>query len=115
MDVNFVVAGSNTPAQVTSFGAVFGDVNRSGSSVIQYYDAAGNLLLTATAPVKADSAGVSFVGAVFDSPVVARVRIVAGELPLSATAIDIMRAGGGKLDLVVLDDFIYGEPHAIIK
>jgi hypothetical protein len=99
MDVNFVVAGSNTPAQVTSFGAVFGDVNRSGSSVIQYYDAAGNLLLTATAPVKADSAGVSFVGAVFDSPVVARVRIVAGELPLSATAIDIMRAGGGKLDL----------------
>jgi len=112
MDVSFVVAGSNTPAQVTSFGAVFADVNRSGSSVIQYYDAAGNLLLTASAPAKADSAGVSFVGAVFDSPVVARVRIVAGELPLTATAIDITRAGG-KLDLVVLDDFIYGEPHAI--
>lgn len=115
MDVNFVVAGSNTPARVTSFGAVFGDVNRSGASTIQYYDAAGNLLLTATAPVKADSTGLSFVGAVFDSPVVARVRIVAGELPLSATAIDIMHAGGGKLDLVVLDDFIYGEPHAIVK
>jgi hypothetical protein len=43
---------------------------------------------------------------------VARVRIVLGDAPLSATAIDLSHAGG-KVDLVALDDFIYGEPHAI--
>lgn len=114
MNVNFVVAGSNTPARVTGFGAVFADVNRSGSSTIQFYDAAGTLLLSVAAPARADTTGLSFVGAVFDSPVVARVLIVAGEAPLSATAIDLARPNG-KFDLVALDDFIYGEPHAIIK
>lgn len=113
-DVNFVVAGSNTPARVTGFGSVFGDVGRSGKTTIQYFDAAGKLLASVSAPVKADSTGLSFVGVVFDSPVVARVRIIAGEAPLSATAIDISR-GSGKPDLVVMDDFIYGEPHAIVK
>jgi hypothetical protein len=112
MDVNFVVAGSNTPALVTGFGTVFGDVNRSGKSTIEFYNAAGTLLLSVPAPVKADAAGLSFAGAVFDSPVVARVRIISGEAALNSTAVDLGKSGG-KLDLVALDDFIYGEPHAI--
>jgi hypothetical protein len=112
MDVNFVVAGSNTPALVTGFGTVFCDVNRSGKSTIEFYNAAGTLLLSVPGPVKADAAGLSFAGAVFDSPVVARVRIISGEAPLNSTSIDLGKSGG-KLDLVALDDFIYGEPHAI--
>lgn len=114
MDVRFVVAGSNTPAVSTGFGAVFADVGRSGKSTIQYYDSDDKLLLSVSAPAKADSAGLSFVGAVFDTPVVARVRIVAGEQPLSATAIDLSKPGG-RLDLAALDDFIYGEPHRVVK
>ena len=114
MDVNFFVAGSNTPAQVTGFGSVFGDVGRSGKTTIQYFDAAGKLLASVSAPVKADATGLSFVGAVFDTPIVARVRIISGEAPLSATAIDIAH-GTSYPDLVVMDDFIYGEPHAIVK
>lgn len=114
MDVNFVVAGSNTPARVTGFGSVFADVGRSGKTTIQYFDAAGKLLASVAAPTGSDATGLSFVGAVFDSPIVARVRIIAGESPLSATAIDIAH-GSGKPDLVVMDDFIYGEPHAIVK
>jgi hypothetical protein len=112
MDVNFFVAGSNTPALVTGFGSVFGDVGRSGKTSIQYFDASGKLLASVSAPAKADATGLSFVGVVFDSPVVARVRIIAGEAPLSATAIDFAH-GAVYPDLVVMDDFIYGEPHAI--
>lgn len=47
----------------------------------------------------------------FDSPKVAHVRIIAGDAPLSATTVDLAH-GAGKLDLVALDDFISGEPHA---
>ena len=112
MDIKFVVAGSNTPAVVTGFGSVFDDVGRSGKTTIQFYDVLDKLLLVVTAPVKSDTLGLSFVGAVFDSPVVARVRITAGESPLSATAVDLAR-GVGKPDLVAMDDFIYGEPRAI--
>ena len=111
MDVTFVVAGSNTPALVTGFGAVFADVGHSGHSTIIYYDANGVALYTATAPVRSDANGLSFVGVVFDQAKVAHVRIISGDAPLSATAIDISHTGG-KVDLVALDDFIYGEPHA---
>ena len=111
MDVTFVVAGSNTPALVTGFGAVFADVGHSAHSTITYYDANGVALYTATAPVRSDATGLSFAGVVFDSPKVAHVRIVSGDAPLSATTVDLSH-GSGKLDLVALDDFIYGEPHA---
>ena len=96
---------------VTGFGSVFADVGRSGKTTIQYFDAAGKLLASVSAPTRADSGpvvrrcGVRFPGR-------GTFRIVAGESPLSATAIDISR-GSGKPDLVVMDDFIYGEPHAI--
>ena len=77
-DVQFVVAGSNTPALVTGFGSVFADVGLATSTTIEYFDAAGNLLVTVKAPRRSDAAGLSFVGAVFDSPIVARVRITSG-------------------------------------
>ncbi len=64
-DVQFVVAGSNTPALVTGFGSVFADVGLATSTTIEYFDAAGNLLATVTAPRRSDAAGLSFVGAMF--------------------------------------------------
>jgi hypothetical protein len=111
-DVQFVVAGSNTPARVTGFGSVFGDVGREHSTTIEYFDAQGNRLLTVKAPKGSDDAGLSFVGAVFDSPIVARVRITSGDTPIDATANDNVKGKGPKHDIVVMDDFIYGEPHA---
>jgi hypothetical protein len=61
-----------------------------------------------------DATGLSFVGVAFDSPKVSRVRIVSGDAALSATAVDLSH-GTGKVDLVALDDFIYGEPHARVQ
>ena len=113
IDVQFVVAGSNTPATVTGFGSVFADVGRAHRTTIQYFDAAGRSLLTVAAPRASDAKGLSFVGAVFASRVVARVRITAGDTPIGATAFDNVKGAGKKFDIVATDDFIYGEPRAI--
>jgi len=111
-DVKFVVAGSLTPATVTGFGVVFAGVNRSRSATIEFYNVAGQLLLTVAAPRATDSTGQSFAGAVFDAAIVARVRIISGQAPLASTRVDGGATGSG-FDLVVMDDFIYGEPQQI--
>ena len=58
-----------------------------------------------------DAAGLSFVGAVFDSRIVASVRVISGDTPIGPD--DNVKGAGQKDDIVVMDDFIYGEPRAI--
>lgn len=113
IDVNFVVAGSTTPALVTGFGSVFADVGLADSTSIEYFDAAGNQLLKVSALRRSDDRGVSFLGAVFDSAIVARVRITSGDTPIGETAFDNVKGAGEKHDIVAMDDFIYGEPRAV--
>ena len=48
--------------------------------------------------------GLSFLGVLFDDPVVKRVRIEYGNRALGPT-------DGGAVDVAVTDDFIYGEPQ----
>ena len=112
-DVQFVVAGSSTPATVTGFGSVFADVGRAGSTTIEYFDVNGHRLLKVAAPRRSDEKGLSFVGAVFDSRIVARVRITSGDTPIGANTFDHVKGAGPKSDIVAMDDFIYGEPRAI--
>ena len=109
-DVGFFVAGSNTPALVSGFGSVFADVGLANSTTIEYFDSAGNLLSTATAPKRSDAAGLSFVGAMFQARIVARVRITSGNTPIDPNVTDNVSSGGVR-DIVVMDDFIYGEPR----
>ncbi len=111
-DVQFFVAGSNTPARVQGFGSVFADVGRENSTTIEYFDAAGIRLLKIKAPRRSDATGLSFVGAVFESAIVARVRITSGDTPIGPDAVDNVKGAGQKHDVVVMDDFIYGEPRA---
>jgi hypothetical protein len=113
IDVSFFVAGSQTPATVTGFGSVFEDVNRGSSTTIEYFDVNGHRLLKLAVPKKTDERGLSFAGAVFASRIVAKVRITAGNTPIGPDAFDGAKVGGKKVDLVVTDDFIYGEPRAI--
>jgi hypothetical protein len=109
-DIQFVVAGSNTPALVTGFGSVFADVGLEGSTTIEYFDASGTRLALLTAPRRSDAKGLSFVGAKFDARIVARVRITSGNTAIGATVTDDV---GARRDIVAMDDFIYGEPRAI--
>ncbi|HKG94059.1 MAG TPA: hypothetical protein VKA84_19270 [Gemmatimonadaceae bacterium] len=111
MDVTFQVAGSPTPAAVTGFGAVFSDVDVAGATKMELFDKDGRSLGVYPVPVRTDAAGLSFLGVKYDSPIVARVRITSGQGAIAANQRDV--TDGGNLDLVVMDDFLYGEPKAI--
>jgi hypothetical protein len=111
MDVDFQIAGQPTPALVSGFGAVFSDVDVANTTSIEFFDKDGASLAKIVAPVRTDVAGFSFVGARFPTTIVARVRITLGTGALAANAKDI--SAGGAFDLVVADNFIYGEPKQI--
>lgn len=107
LDVNFFVSGSDTAATVSGFGAVFTNVRADGAASIELFDAAGYSLGVYAAPVSG-SRGLSFVGVAFDDGTrVGRVRITSGTDPMAWDAID---DGYGAVNLVAMDDFIYGEP-----
>jgi hypothetical protein len=111
LKVHFVVAGSATPALVNGFGVVFSDVDRRHGTTLAFFDARGRLLRRVAAPVRSDAAGFSFVGVTFSTPVVASVRIVSGQAAITGDNEDV--SDYGRADLVAMDDFIAGEPHAI--
>ena len=102
LTVQFFEPGSTTPATTSGFGAVFTDVDRPGTK-IAYFDAIGDKLATFDVPVSPGSETLSFLGVRFLEDRVAMVRITSGTSRLGANE---MR---GR-DLVVMDDFIYGEP-----
>lgn len=106
VDVNFFVPGSSAPALTRGFGSVFTDVDLANTTSLQFYDANNVLLDTLYAPGQSGSETLSFLGADYGSAIVSRVRITNGNAILSQNeSFD---------DLVVMDDFIYGEPIARI-
>ena len=109
MAVDLRVPGAETPAATRGFGVVFSDVEREGAASIKLFDAEGRSLGQYHAPVRSDAAGFSFVGVVFDLPIVAQVRITSGQQALGADVQDL--SDGGNLDLAVMDDFLYAEPQ----
>jgi hypothetical protein len=110
MEVTFVIPGTKIPAAVSGFGLVFADVDSAtggNRSLIRVYSADGTQLSAASAPVLDN--GLSFVGISFNAGErIARVVIESGNAPLSATNTD----GANGVDVVAMDDFIYGEPRA---
>jgi hypothetical protein len=120
-DTSFFVAGSNgaTRAAVTGFGAIFADVdqpdgsgpgnkqgNRGASTLIQFFGADGRLLFSSFVPAAPGDGGFSFFGIKFTDPRIASVRIIAGNVAPGPN-------DGSGIDVVMMDDFIYGEPHHI--
>src|SRR5687768_13347410 len=103
-DVNFFVAGSTTPATTRGFGAVFTDVDVASGTSIEYFDAQGTSLGTFLIG-STSSGGVCFLGVSFGAAIVGRVRITSGN---TAPGPDDAPTA---VDVVVMDDFIYGEPQ----
>ncbi|HEV8593073.1 MAG TPA: hypothetical protein VGQ55_13290, partial [Pyrinomonadaceae bacterium] len=110
MEVNFVIPGTNIPATVSGFGVVFADVDSAtggNRSLIRVYDKNGRQLSAASAGVLDN--GLSFVGISFNAGErIARVVIESGNAALSAANFD----GTNGVDVVAMDDFIYGEPRS---
>jgi len=103
----FNPAQQTQPALVDGFGAVFSDVDLDAKTTIAYYDAAGKLLYKQGVQAKAGDAGLSFAGVKFDTSCVSFVELTNGTTALDAAVNDDPDNG---VDLVVMDDFIYGEP-----
>lgn len=110
MEVNFFVPGTSRRATVNGFGAVFTDVDRLGPTKIEYFGANNTLLFTDFVPnVPNSRESLSFLGVSFNQGErIHKVRITSGNAPLSFNNND-----GGTKDIVVMDDFIYGEPRPL--
>jgi hypothetical protein len=112
-------SGGSIPATVSGFGAVFTDVdqpdgsgpgekhgNRGASTLVEFFGANGELLFSSFVPASPGDGNLSFFGVVYNDARIARVRITTGDV---APGPDDDR----KNDIVMMDDFIYGEPHAL--
>jgi hypothetical protein len=109
VEVTFRIPGTNIPATVNGFGAVFTDID-SRSTVMQFYDDKGALLRSPNGPIEGIDKGLSFLGVSYNGGTrISKVLIVLGNVPLSAGTTD---GAGDIFDVVAMDDFIYGEPHA---
>jgi hypothetical protein len=99
--------GGTVLATVAGFGAVFTDVDLANTTSIQYFNANNVSLGTFFAPTANN--GLSFLGVSGFDGGVARVRITSGNAALGPND-----ANGNPTDVVVMDDFIYGEPKAVV-
>ena len=98
--------GGTTPAGVIGFGAVFSDVDLAGTS-IAFGTTAGGIGPLAV-PTFTGNQTFSFLGILLGpgEGLITSVRIVTGTSALGPSETP-------SVDLVVMDDFLYGEPRAI--
>jgi hypothetical protein len=119
-EASFSIPGTNglAPATVRGFGAVFTDVdqpdgspsprlsNRRSNTLIDYFDGNGRLLFSSSVPASPGNGSFSFFGIVFDDARIASVRIKTGDVAPGPN-------DDRKHDIVMMDDFIYGEPQLL--
>ena len=106
VNLTFRVPGSGRRAAVRGFGAVYTDVDKRERAAFTYFNARGHSLGTYSVPVSKQK--LSFLGVVFRHARVARVRIKYGNRRLGPD-------DGGRYDVAVMDDFIYGEPQPLSR
>lgn len=112
-DVTFFIPGTLFPATTTGFGSIFSDVDLHDSTRIELYDINDQLLTSQFAPAAGiGSETFSFLGISYTEAIVARVRIYSGNTALGAGIDESfgLRGTDRPTDLVVMDDFVYGEP-----
>jgi hypothetical protein len=115
-DALFFIPGTAgaKPAVVSGFGAVFTDVDLADSTTLEFFGLNGNSLGTFAVPDGVDAVAdgsLSFLGVSFtEGAIISRVRITTGN---AALANGVTEAAGAAIDLVVMDDFVYGEPRSI--
>jgi hypothetical protein len=109
-DVVFFVAGTSIPATVKGFGLMLTDVDVAGTTSLQFFDAGNTSMQASAAP--AMSGGLSFLGGFVGNGQtrIARVRVTLGNTTAASGQLD----NNGSSDIVVADDFIYGEPLDVI-
>jgi hypothetical protein len=118
-DAVFFVPGGNGAVQATvrGFGAVFTDVDRpngtrsgkrgeKASTLIEYFDQDGKQLFRSFVPASTGDGNLSFFGIAFDDARIASVHIRTGNVAPGPNDDE-------HHDVVMMDDFIYGEPQPL--
>ena len=107
-EVTFFLPGTTTPATVSGFGSVFTDVDTAGSTTIEYFAPDGTSLGLFPVPPAPGNQTLSFLGVSFNAGErIARVRITSGNVAPGPND------NPPTADVVVMDDFIYGEPQPL--
>ena len=109
----FFIPGTNggTAATVEGFGAVFTNVELANSSKIDFFDPNGKLLTEQLVPTGTGPQSLSFLGVFFNAgEEIGSVRIISGTDPLASGTNDNPTGG---INLVVMDDFLFGEPLVV--
>jgi uncharacterized protein (TIGR03382 family) len=102
----FIPTVPSARATVNGFGAVFCDVDLDSSTRLEFFDVSGGLIFSQN--VSNRDKGLSFLGASFsDGTQIAKVRLTVGNALLGETDGFF---DDGFHDVVVMDDFFYGEP-----
>jgi hypothetical protein len=102
--ITFFVPGTNIPATVRGFGAVYTDVDTTHTA-FEYFDKDGNSLGSFETPLSDN--GLSFLGVAFDEAIVFSVEVKYGTGALGPND------GENGVDVAVMDNFIYGEPQEV--
>jgi len=116
-EASFAIPGTNglAPATVKAFGVVFTDVDQPdgvgtntarSSTRIQFFGRNGELIFTSFVPASPGNGNFSFVGIAFDDARIASVRIKTGDVAPGPN-------DDRQHDVVMMDDFIYGEPQIL--
>jgi len=105
MAIDFVVPDTEKRAVSNGFGAIFSGVNIIGSTVIDMWDQHCRHLGTFAVPIGDEHSGLSFLGISWLGKTrISRVHITIGTDPIGYTT------ESDKVDIVVMDDFIFGIP-----
>lgn len=118
IDQSFTLAGTTTPAATRGFGAIFIDVELPNTSSIEFFN--GSMSLGKYFVEPGESGQPSFLGVLFDQPIVTEVELILGNSTIFDVDLDSNTIISGLaddpengIDLVATDDFIYAEPEAI--
>jgi hypothetical protein len=120
-EASFSIPGTNgnAPATVRGFGAVFTDVDQpdgsplsatgtshKASTLIDYFDKHGRLIFSSSVAAAPGDGNLSFFAIKFDDARIASVRIKTGDVAPGPN-------DNKQHDIVMMDDFIYGEPEIV--
>lgn len=115
IEQSFTLPGTTTPAATRGFGAIFLDVERPETSSIEFFN--GSVSLGEYFVEAGESGEPSFLGVLFDEPVVTNVAFNLGNSTIFnldretlETPSDSVDNPENSIDLVAADDFVYAEP-----
>jgi len=121
IEQSFVLAGTDTLAGTRGFGAIFVDVERLGSSSIEYFGRGpkGEEVILGKFDVPIGQSGQpQFLGVLFDAPFITNVALTVGTNALFSFNGTTVASFGAenlarRIDLAVTDDFVFANPQAV--